>query len=172
MDALIYRYIFLSWRQCKLQQIIETTEQRDQESIISCQSFSFSGVTEKQSHEKRCSSPNFDSNEWKKKKHQFLIRAVLFRDFLNGDAYLVAQVPPGVHHAIGAFTQNHLITILIGLINILMEMEEMRLLRENLRKYSKNEEYTTLEYSHFTTVYKYTYIFASNMFFKLVFLNS
>lgn len=128
--------------------MVESTECRDQESTISCQSFSFLGVKEKQSHEKHCSSHNFHSN--KEKKNQFLIRAVLFRDFLNGDAYLVAQVSPGVHHAIRAFTQNHIITILIGLINELMEMEKMHFLRENLRKYSKNKEYTTLEYSHFT----------------------
>lgn len=112
---------------------------------------------------KRCSSSNFDLNEGGKKqtktKHQFLIRAVLFRDFLNGDAYLVAQVPPSVHHAIRAFTQNHLITILIGLINVLMEMEEMCFLRENLRKYSKNEEYTTLEYSDFTHCKQHIYIY-------------
>lgn len=58
-------------------------------------------------------------------KWQFLLRAVLFWDFLNGDAYLVAQVPPGVHHAIRAFTQNHLVTILIGLMDVLMEIQEM-----------------------------------------------
>lgn len=84
---------------------------------------------EEQSHEKCCSSSNLDSNEKKKQKqkknHQFLIRAVLFRDFLNGDAYLVAQVPASVHHAIRAFAQNRLSTVLVGLVNVLMEMEEM-----------------------------------------------
>lgn len=49
----------------------------------------------------------------------FLVRAVLLRDFLDGDAYLVAQVPPGVHHAVRPFTQNHLVAILIGLIDVL-----------------------------------------------------
>lgn len=85
----------------------------------------------------------------KNPKCQFLIRAVLFWDFLNGDAYLVAQVPPGVHHAIRAFTQNHLITILIVLIDVLVEIQDMSFLVENLRKCSKTEEETTLERSHF-----------------------
>lgn len=48
-----------------------------------------------------------------------LIRAVLLGDFLDGDAYLVAQVPPCIHDAIRSFTQNHLVPILIGLINVL-----------------------------------------------------
>lgn len=82
-------------------------------------------------------------------KWQFLIRAVLFWDFLNGDAYLVAQVPPGVHHAIRAFTQNHLVAILIGLMDVLMEIQEMSFLVENLRKCSTAVELTTLERSHF-----------------------
>lgn len=34
------------------QQIVESTELRDRESVVSCQSFSFLGVTEQQSHEK------------------------------------------------------------------------------------------------------------------------
>lgn len=55
----------------------------------------------------------------------FLIHVVLFRDFLDGDAYLVAQVPPRVHHAILAFTQNHVIAVLISLINVLLETKEL-----------------------------------------------
>lgn len=57
-------------------------------------------------------------------KHLLLIHAVLFRDFLDGDANLVAQVPPRVHHAICAFTQNHVVTLLISLVNILLETED------------------------------------------------
>lgn len=57
-------------------------------------------------------------------KSLLLIHAVLFRDFLDGDAYLVAQVPPRVHHAVRAFTQNHVVTVLISLVNILLEIEE------------------------------------------------
>lgn len=92
-----------------------------------CQSFSFFGVMEKQSHEKHCSSASLGPNEGKNKtKRKFLIRAVLFRDFLDGDAYLVAQVPPRVHHAIRAFTQNHVVTLLISLINVLLETEEIK----------------------------------------------
>lgn len=57
-----------------------------------------------------------------KKKKQWvcvLIRAVLLRDFLDGDADLVAQIPPSVHHAVRPFTQNHLVAVLIGLVDVL-----------------------------------------------------
>lgn len=60
----------------------------------------------------------------------FLVRAVFLRDFLDGDAYLVAQVPPSVHHAIRPFTQNHLVAVLIGLIDVLQrEMRRMQRLK-------------------------------------------
>lgn len=66
--------------------------------------------------------PARNNSEWGKKKKQWvcvLIRAVLLRDFLDGDADLVAQVPPSVHHAVRPFTQNHLVAVLIGLVDVL-----------------------------------------------------
>lgn len=53
------------------------------------------------------------------RKSLFFIRAVLLGDLLDGDAHLVAQVPPSIHHTICSFTQNHLVSILIGLIDVL-----------------------------------------------------
>lgn len=50
-----------------------------------------------------------------------VLRAVLLRDLLDGDANLVAQVPPSVHHTIRPLPKNHFITVLIGLVNVLKE---------------------------------------------------
>lgn len=55
----------------------------------------------------------------------FPIRSVFLRDLLDGDAYLVAQVPPSIHHTVRPFTQNHLVTILIGLIDVLQHEKKM-----------------------------------------------
>lgn len=103
---------------------------------------------EEQCHEETLQLARLDSNEGEKMEWQFLLRAVLFWDFLNGDAYLVAQVPPGVHHAIRAFTQNHLVAILIGLMDVLMETQEMSFLVENLSKCSTAVDRATLERPH------------------------
>ena len=55
----------------------------------------------------------------------FSIRAVFLWDLLDGDADLVAQVPPSIHHAIGSFTQNYLVSVFAGLIDKLQVVREV-----------------------------------------------
>lgn len=45
--------------------------------------------------------------------------AVPLRDLLNGDAYLVAQVSPSIHHSIRAPPQHHPVPILIVVVLVL-----------------------------------------------------
>lgn len=49
------------------------------------------------------------------------LRAVLLGDLLDGDADLVTQVPPSIHHTIRPLPENHLIAVLIGLVNVLKD---------------------------------------------------
>lgn len=63
--------------------------------------------------------PNLETLNEKECKILSLIRAVFLRDLLDGDADLVAQVPPGIHHSVRAFSQDHLVSILIGLVDVL-----------------------------------------------------
>ena len=49
------------------------------------------------------------------------LRAVSLWYLLDGDAYLVAQVSPSVHHSVRAFTQNHLVSAGAGLVDELPE---------------------------------------------------
>lgn len=70
-------------------------------SVISAKSFPVKGIMEKNIHVTNSAAlclPVRQCECW------FLIRAVLLGDFLDGDAHLIAQVPPGVHHTVRPFT--------------------------------------------------------------------
>ena len=54
------------------------------------------------------------------------LRAVLLRDLLDGDPYLVTQVAASIDHPIGPLPQSHLLPILVGLIYVLRRGGERR----------------------------------------------
>lgn len=53
------------------------------------------------------------------------IRAVFLWDFLDGDSHLIAQVPACVDHAVRSFAQNHLVAILVGLVDVLQRIKKL-----------------------------------------------
>lgn len=92
--------------------------------IISAKSFPVKASVEKYILVRKCSSESSAKTRFgifQKKKQKFFLRAVLLRDFLDGDAHLIAQVPPCVHHAVRPFTQNHLVAVLVGLVYVLQK---------------------------------------------------
>lgn len=93
--------------------------------IISAKSFPVKASVEKYILVRKCSSEYSAKTRFgifqKKNNQKFFLRAVLLRDFLDGDAHLIAQVPPCVHHAVRPFTQNHLVAVLVGLVYVLQK---------------------------------------------------
>jgi len=68
------------------------------------------------------------------------LRVVLLWDLLDGDPYLVTQVTASVDHPIGPLPQNHLLPILVGLIDVLREREGERRPEEERRGEERRED--------------------------------